>query len=249
MKNYKLSIEYDGTDFHGWQIQPEVRTVQGEIETALGEVFGGPTSVAGCCRTDAGVHALGFVGSFHADTRLSPDQIRGALGGKLPDDVVVRKAELAGADFHARHSCVARRYLYKITTERPAVFRRFLAFSKYELDVDRMAAGARALAGEHDFTSFAPAKMDEEASPLCTVLEATMSREGSVIRFDIKADRFLHHMVRNIVGTLMEVGRGRFEPERMGEIMCKKDRRAAGPTAPACGLVLMEAYYGGRDCP
>jgi tRNA pseudouridine38-40 synthase len=249
MKNIKLTIEFDGTDFHGWQVQPRVRTVQGVLEAALGEFLDDPVSVAGCCRTDAGVHAVGFVGSVRANTRLSPDQFRAALGARLPEDVVVRAAERVGDDFHARHSCVARRYAYKITTERPAVYRRYIAFSKYGLDVDRMAQGAAALAGAHDFTSFTPAALDGEVSPVCTVTEAAFSREGGVIRFDIKADRFLHHMVRNIVGTLTEVGRGRFDPEQVGQILRKKDRRAAGPTAPACGLVLMEAYYGGRDCP
>jgi len=249
MKNIKLTIEYDGTDFHGWQIQPEVRTVQGVLESGLGEVLGASVRVDGCCRTDAGVHALGFVGSLHTDTRLSPEQVGLALAGKLPEDIVVREAELVGEDFHARHSCVARRYVYKITTSHSALYRRHLAYSKYRLDIERMAAGAQALKGTHDFTSFAPASLDEDVSPVCTVSEATFSQDGAVILFEIKADRFLHHMVRNIVGTLTEVGRGRNHPEQVEEIMCKKDRRAAGPTAPAHGLVLMEAYFSGRDCP
>jgi tRNA pseudouridine38-40 synthase len=248
MRNVKLTLEYDGTDFHGWQIQPGVRTVQGVVEAALGRLLGRPAQVAGCCRTDTGVHALGFVGSFLADTRLSPAQVRRALEATLPEDVVVRDAEGVAEGFHARHSCTARRYAYHITTSPTAMYRRFFAFSKYDLDTDRMAAGARAVGGERDFTSFTPAVLEEGVSRLCRVLDATLTRDGSVIRFDIKADRFLHHMVRNIVGTLIEVGRGRFDPEQVGEILCKKDRRAAGPTAPACGLVLMEAYYGGRDC-
>jgi tRNA pseudouridine38-40 synthase len=248
MQNFKLTIEYDGTDFHGWQVQPQVRTVQGVLEEVLGDLLGQTTQVAGCCRTDAGVHATGFVGSFRAETTLSPERIRRALGGKLPEDVVVRDAVEAPADFHARHSCVARRYVYKVTTARTALERRFVAFSKYELDPARMAAGAEALAGEHDFTSFAPASLEDAVSPVCTVLDASLKREGSVILLDIKADRFLHHMVRNIAGTLIEVGRGRYDPEQVGAILRKKDRTAAGPTAPACGLVLVEAYYDGRDC-
>lgn len=248
MKTIKLTIEYDGTDFHGWQIQPNVRTVQGALEASLEQVLGRRVQVAGCCRTDAGVHARGFVGSFQTETRLSPEQVRSALAGKLPEDIVVRGSELADAGFHARRSCVARRYRYQVTTERTAVLRRHLAISRYPLDTERMAAGAAMLLGEHDFTSFAPASLDERVCPVCRVLEATLSPEGATIRFDVKADRFLHHMVRNIVGTLMEVGRGRIDPEQVGVIMRKKDRRAAGPTAPACGLMLMEAYYA-QDCP
>jgi tRNA pseudouridine38-40 synthase len=179
---------------------------------------------------------------------MSPDQVRLALEGKLPEDIVVRAAELVGEDFHARHSCVARRYVYRVSTDKTALYRRHLSHSKYRLDIERMAAGAQALLGKHDFSSFAPASLDESVSPVCTVSEAAFSRDGNVISFEIKADRFLHHMVRNIVGTLMEVGRGRNDPEQLEEIVCKKDRRAAGPTAPARGLVLMEAYFGVRDC-
>ncbi|MGD8412973.1 MAG: tRNA pseudouridine(38-40) synthase TruA [Candidatus Latescibacterota bacterium] len=249
MKNFKLTLEYDGTDFHGWQIQPGVRTVQGELESVLGQLLGDPVRVDGCCRTDAGVHAVGFVGSFRSDTRLMPGQLEGALAANLPEDIAVREAKLAGEGFHARHSCVARRYAYRITTVRPSLYRRHLAWSKYDLDVGPMSLGAEAILGTHDFSSFAPAALDPDVSPVCTVTEASISCGGDTIRFDVKADRFLHHMVRNIVGTLMEVGRGRFAPEQVGEIMRKRDRRAAGPTAPACGLVLMEACYDGRDCP
>jgi len=245
MRNIKLKIEYDGTDFHGWQVQPKVRTVQGVLEDALGDLLGERAQVNGCCRTDAGVHAWEFVGNFKSDTRLEADRIRRALNGKLPVDVVVKDAEDAAADFHARHSCFARRYVYKITTARTAVFRRFLSYTQYDLDLVLMADAARALVGEHDFTSFAPASLDDDVSPVCHVLDASLRQDSAVISFDIKADRFLHHMVRNVVGTLIEVGRGRLDREQVGEIMRKRDRRAAGPTAPACGLVLMEAFYPG----
>jgi tRNA pseudouridine38-40 synthase len=243
MTNFKLIIEYDGTDFHGWQIQPEVRTVEGVLERAVRELVGQPVTINGCCRTDAGVHAWGFVGSLEVETRLTPEQLRRALGGKLPDDIVVKHAEEAPPGFHARHSCIARRYLYQIATARTAVHRRVLSYTRYALDVDRMADGADYLLGEHDFTSFAPASLEKGLSPVCSVLAASFRSEDAIISFDIKADRFLHHMVRNIVGTLMEVGRGRFNPEQIEEILRKKDRRVAGPTAPACGLALMEAYY------
>ena len=243
MNNYRLRIEYDGTDFHGWQIQPGVRTVQRELQEALSGLLGGGIQVTGCGRTDAGVHALGFTCNFFADTGMEPDQIRRALAGRLPVDIVVHECALADDSFHARYSCVARSYQYKITTAPTAVFRRVLAYTSYGLDCGRMSEGARLLVGEHDFTSFARAPLDENVSPVCHVLDASLGRDGAVISFDVKADRFLHHMVRNMVGTLIEVGRGRFDPERVGEILCKKDRREAGPTAPACGLILMEAHY------
>ena len=247
MMNIKLILEYDGSDFHGWQIQPEVRTVQGVLEGVASELFGEPVSVNGCCRTDAGVHAWGFVGNFRVDTTLDARQIRGALSARLPADIVVKSVAEVPSDFHARHDCIARRYLYRLTSEPTAVLRQLVAYTKYQLDVEQMARGAARLVGRNDFTSFAPAALSEGVSTVCDVLEAAVSRDGEVFSFDIKADRFLHHMVRNIVGTLIEVGRGRLRPEQIDEILCKKDRRAAGPTAPACGLSLMEAYYPETD--
>jgi tRNA pseudouridine38-40 synthase len=243
VKNFKLIIEYDGTEFHGWQKQPEVRTVQNVLEGVLAELFRETVDVAGCCRTDAGVHALGFVGSFEVRTALVAEQIRGALNARLPDDVVVRWVEEAAPDFHARHSCIARRYVYKISTVRPAVLRHVLAYTRYGLDTGRMAEAAKFLVGRKDFASFAPRAIGDEFPTICGVESAAVAREDTVVSFEIKADRFLHHMVRNIAGTLIEVGRGRFDPEHIEEIMRKKDRTAAGPTAPACGLSLVEAYY------
>jgi tRNA pseudouridine38-40 synthase len=247
MKNIKLILEYDGTDFHGWQIQPQVRTVQGVLEGVASELFGEPVSVNGCCRTDTGVHAWGFVGNFSVDTTLEPRQIRGALSARLPADVVVKGVAEVPSDFHARHDCIARRYLYRLTSEPTAVLRQFVAFTKFQLDVKKMAEGAARLVGKDDFASFAPAALSECVSTICDVLEAAVSRDGEVFSFEIKADHFLHHMVRNIVGTLIEVGRGRLLPEQIDEILRKKDRRAAGPTAPACGLSLMEACYPEKD--
>lgn len=243
MKNIKLILEFDGTEFHGWQIQPDVRTVQGVLENAMTELFGEAISVNGCCRTDTGVHAGAFVGNCRVETAMEPHQIRGALRALLPKDIVIKSAEEAAPGFHARHDCVARRYLYRLTTEPTAILRRYVAYTKYQLNDGLMAAGARELVGRKDFTSFAPAALSEGVPTVCDVMAAAVVRDGNILLFEIKADRFLHHMVRNIMGTLVEVGRGRIEPEQIREILRKKDRRAAGPTAPACGLSLMEAYY------
>jgi tRNA pseudouridine38-40 synthase len=243
VKNFKLEIEYEGTDFHGWQIQPGVRTIQGTLEAALGDLFRQEVRVAGCCRTDAGVHATGFVCSFHVETGLDAARVLPAIAARMPDDIVLRGAWEMDADFHARHSALARRYVYKISTDRTALLRRVVAWTRFNLDVERMSMAARFLEGVHDFSSFAPAALGEDVSPVCDVHWMRVEREGAVVQIDIKADRFVHHMVRNIAGTLIEVGRGRFDPEHAGEVLRKKDRRAAGPTAPACGLCLARVYY------
>lgn len=243
MENFKIILEYDGTEFHGWQKQPGVRTIQGVVEAAAEGLFGRRVRINGCCRTDAGVHAWGFAGNFGVDTTLDADRVRAALNAMLPSDVVVRDAAAVAPGFHARHDCVARRYVYRMTTFRTAVYRRFVSYTKYPLSLPAMERAAGYLTGKQDFTSFAPASLDDGIRTECHVMETRLRRENGIISFDIKADRFLHHMVRNIVGTLIEVGRGRFNPEQVGQILCKKDRRAAGPTAPACGLALVEAYY------
>ncbi len=243
MKNTKIVLEYDGTDFHGWQIQPEVRTIQGVLEETTSALLQQDITVNGCCRTDTGVHAFGFTGNFLADTRMEASQIQSALNSKLPEDIALKQVDFVSEQFHARYDCVARRYVYRITTAPTAVFRHYLSYTKYPLDVSSMERAAGLLVGENDFSSFAPAALDGDIPTVCNVLEAGFRVEGDVILFDIKANRFLHHMVRNIVGTLIDVGRGRMEPEQVEEILCKKDRRAAGPTAPACGLALEAVYY------
>lgn len=243
MKNFKLTLEFDGTDFHGWQKQPGLRTVQGVLEDAVQHVIGVPTRVTGCCRTDAGVHAWAYVCNFHADTLLEPERIRQAVSSRLPADLVVKSAREVPEEFHARFDAVARFYQYSLTTEKTALRRNVTAYTKYRLDTDSMSAAAAYFLGKHDFSSFAASGPPEEISPICEILETRVTARDSRVLFDIKADRFLYRMVRNIMGTLMEVGRGKIAPERIPEILCKKDRTVAGPTAPACGLALMEVSY------
>lgn len=243
MRNFKLTLEFDGTEFHGWQKQPGLRTVQGVMENAAGELFSQPVAVAGCCRTDAGVHAAALVCNFLAETALPAERVHRAMEALLPEDVVVRDLREVPEGFHARHDAIARRYVYHLTGARTALDRRMCHYCKYALDVSRMARAAGLLVGEHDFTSFAPISLAPDVSPVCTVSAASVRGDGAAVVFDITADRFLHHMVRTVVGTLVEVGRGRIPPERVGEILCKRDRKAAGPTVPACGLVLTEVFY------
>lgn len=243
MRNIRLLLEYDGTEFQGWQRQPGARTVQGTLETAIQIVCRHPAAVLGCARTDAGVHALGYVANFLTESDMPASRVSLALNGCLPEDVAVLGAEDAPPEFHARHSARSRRYVYRITEAPTAVWRRFAFHSHHDLDVDRMAAGGAHLVGEHDFTSFTP--VVNEAGKVCRVIDLVVARDGPHITISVEATRFVHHMVRVIAGTLMEVGRGRMEPEQVGDALRKKDRREAGPTAAACGLTLLVARYDG----
>jgi tRNA pseudouridine38-40 synthase len=245
VRNLRLTLEYDGTDFHGWQRQPELRTVQGTLEHAAGILVRHPVQAWGCARTDAGVHARGYVSNFHTENDFSRERLTSGLNALLPDDVAVTAVEDAAEDFHARFSARSRRYTYRITTVPTAVWRRFSYHLHHELDAGRMHAAARHLVGEHDFSSFTA--QANEANPVCVLrsLDVVEAPGGDAGRFDItvESNRFLFHMVRVIAGTLMETGRGRIEPEQMAEILRKKDRRAAGPTAAAHGLMLVGVHY------
>lgn len=245
MRNLRLELEYDGTDFHGWQRQPEIRTVQGTLEQAAATLLRHPVTAWGCARTDAGVHARGYVANFHTESDYTIERVLSGLNGCLPEDVVVTAVADAPEDFHARHSARARRYTYRITTVPTAVGRRFAYHIHHELDAGRMREAALHLVGEHDFTSFTA--LANEANPVCALrsLDIVEAPDGEAGRIDItvESNRFLFHMVRVIAGTLMEVGRGRIEPEHMAAIVRKKDRRAAGPTAAAHGLMLVGVQY------
>jgi tRNA pseudouridine38-40 synthase len=238
----KLLLEYDGTDFFGWQRQPDLRTIQGTIEKALGEIFQQSLDIAGAGRTDAGVHAWGQVCSFKVETSLTADRIGRAVAAKMPEDIRIRAAEEVGEDFHARFSAQRRRYIYYVRTEPSAIWRRFFHVTPYALDVDRMKEAARGLLGEHDFASFTPAKSKDEPTS-CLLSELNVRKDGPIIFFTLEADHFLHHMVRVVVGTLIEVGRGKIPPEHIEAVLVKKDRTAAGPTLPAKGLFLLEVEY------
>ncbi len=243
MRNFKLTLEYDGTDFHGWQRQRELRTVQGTLEEAVTSLFGKDVQINGAGRTDTGVHALGQVCNFVVETHLAEEQIRKALTKKLPEDIHVYRVEEKDLKFHARFSATGRRYVYYLRTEPSAIWRRFAYVVTTELDVDDMQAAAQYLIGEQDFTSFATAR-STSVPTVCDLTGATIKREEEIISVTIEADHFLHHMVRVIVGTLIDVGRGKLPPEHMKEVVCKKDRAASGPTIPPNGLFLMEVRYG-----
>lgn len=242
MRNFKLVLEYDGTDFHGWQRQPDLRTVQGTLEEAVESIVGQNVPVYGAGRTDAGVHAFGQVASVAVDTRLSAAEFGRALASKLPEDVQAYRVEEVDLKWHARFNAKARRYTYYLRTEPTAIWRRFAHVVTYPLDVEAMKSAAVLLVGERDFTSFTPTQ-SIDTPPVCHVSRADVERLDEIIQIDLVADHFLHHMVRVVVGTLITVGRGKFPPEHMEEILCRKDRAAAGPTVPPNGLFLMEVIY------
>jgi tRNA pseudouridine38-40 synthase len=244
MRNFKLIVEYDGTDFHGWQKQPGLRTVQGTLEAAVEAALRQSVPVQGAGRTDAGVHAVGQVCNFLVDTAWTPVGVGGAVSSLLPEDIRIHRVDEVDPGFHARFSATGRRYTYYLRTEPTAIWRRFAHVVTYALDLDAMRVAAGHLLGEKDFASFTPVR-STDVPTVCDLREITLQRKDDVIAVTLFADRFLHHMVRVIVGTLIEVGRGRMAPEHMEHVLCRKDRNAAGPTIPPNGLFLMEVEYAG----
>jgi tRNA pseudouridine38-40 synthase len=243
MRNFKLSLEYDGTDFHGWQRQPGLRTVQGTIEEALVAIVGRDVQVNGAGRTDAGVHALGQVCNTVVNTRLEPEPLGRAIAAKLPEDIHVFRVEEVDLKFHARFSATGRRYAYYLRTEPTAIWRRFAHVVTVPLNEEAMQAAALLLVGEHDFTSFTLKRSTADVPTVCDLRSAEVAAHDEILAVTVEADHFLHNMVRAIVGTLIEVGRGKYPPERVQDILRKKDRTAAGPTVPPNGLFLSGVLY------
>ncbi len=242
MRNIKLMIEYDGTDFVGWQIQAYGRTVQEEIEKALGQILQEKVSVIGAGRTDAGVHARGQVANFRTQSILGLNAIQGGLQGLLPRDIAVHAADEVDDNFHARYSARERIYGYHISKHPTALNRRFCWFVKYELVIDFMRQCADGIIGTHDFASFCAAKSDVKHHT-CTVNFARWIERDAMLVFEIGANRFLHGMVRALVGTMVDVGRGYLTLDDFTKILEAKDRSAAGMSAPPQGLFLEEIIY------
>ena len=260
MPTFRATISYDGTAFHGWQMQPGFRTVQETFESALSDLAGGPrVRVTASGRTDTGVHALGQVVSFSLETRLTPAVLRRALNARLPEDVVVRLVEQVAEGFDANRDALRKRYRYVIHDgEVPDLFQRRYAYhSRYRLDAQRMHTAAQFLHGTHDFRCF-ETEWPNRASSVRTISHISVTRpshlDGEFLWLEVEADGFLYNMVRAIAGTLMQVGRGYWPVEYVERLLHEGDRTQAGPTAPACGLFLLYVVYADsfvtqRECP
>ena len=244
MKRIKLVVAYDGTAYHGWQLQPGALTIEGELNKALSRLLGEQIKVIGASRTDSGVHALGNVAVFDTESRIPAEKLSYALNQKLPEDIRIQSSCEVEPDFHPRHCGSRKTYEYRILCrEFPQPVKRLYSYFTYhKLDVKRMQEAAAYLVGEHDFKSFCSVN---------TVVESTVRRldsvaveeQGEEIVIRVRGNGFLYNMVRIIAGPLMEVGMGKTEPEELPGILNALDRQAAGPTAPACGLTLVQYEF------
>jgi tRNA pseudouridine38-40 synthase len=245
MRTIKLTIEYDGTNYQGWQVQPKGLTIQGMIEEKLALLTGETIPLMGSGRTDAGVHAFGQIAHFKTKSQMDVHSIQRALNSLLPPDIVIQKVEQVEAEFHARKHSKSKAYEYRILNRkiRSAFHRGYAWHIPQKLDLKGMKKASQKLMGEHDFSSFRSV-----GSPTRTAVrkvsraEWRRGRDG-IIRFEIEANGFLKQMVRAIVGTLVEAGKGKISSEEFQRILDSKDRKRAGPTAPAHGLFLKEVKY------
>jgi tRNA pseudouridine38-40 synthase len=245
MRNIRLLIEYDGTNYQGWQVQPKGSTIQGTIEEKLALLTGEPVRLIGSGRTDAGAHAFGQVAHFKTQSQMDVRSIQRALNSLLPPDILIQKVKEDEEGFHAQKQSKSKVYEYRILNRNlRSVFHRGYAWHiPQKLDLEEVKKAARNLIGEHDFSSFR-----STGTPTRTAVRRVIRAEwkrgrGGLIRFEIEANGFLKQMVRAVVGTLVEVGRGKISAEEFRKIIESKDRKKAGPTAPAHGLFLKEVKY------
>jgi len=242
--NLKLTIEYDGTDYHGWQVQPHGRTIQEILELALGEILRERVRLRASGRTDAGVHAAGQVANFTTSRPVELWRLQRGVNALTPPDIVVREVEQVPESFDARRNARSRLYEYRIWNQPwpSALQRRFSFHVHAPLELAAMKEAIAFLEGEHDFSSFRAAGCDA-AHPVRKIYNNTLLREGDLVVYRIEANAFLRHMVRNLVGTLLEVGCGERTPARFSDLLKARDRTLAGPTAPPRGLFLKEVKY------
>jgi len=242
--NIKLTIQYDGTAYHGWQIQAEDITVESELTKALERVTGEKIKLNGCGRTDSGVHAMSYVCNFHTDSQIPVERYPYALNTYLPDDIVCKAAQPVNDDFNANRSAKSKRYIYRIyNNDIPDAFlARYTWQYKYALDVNQMREAAKAFIGEHDFVGFASSGFSVKTT-VREIYSLDVTQENDVITIDVCGNGFLYNMVRIIAGTLVYVGSGKIEASEMEEIINSKCRERAGITAPPHGLCLKEVYY------
>ena len=248
MQRLLLTVRYDGTAYHGWQVQPNGITVQQTLQDAIEAVTGVRSGVVGCSRTDAGVHADKFCCTFDTDSPLRGDKLASALNFHLPADVAVYGVREAAADFHPRYMAAGKRYVYRIWngSQRHPVYARYALHRNRRLDETLMDRAAAFFVGRQDFAAFCGAGSDVEDT-VRTVRRCEVRRQGDLVTFTVEGDGFLYNMVRIMVGTLLEVADGRLQVEDIPVILQSKDRSKAGPTAPAKGLCLEEVFYDTPD--
>jgi tRNA pseudouridine38-40 synthase len=246
MRNILITLEYDGTNYHGWQRQKNAVGIQEVVETAIEKVTGEAVTLIASGRTDAGVHAFDQKANFKTDSCLPADKFSPALNGILPADIRVIDSRQVDMSFHARYSATGKKYRYRIYNgpNRPAIYRNYCVFIPIRLDVDAMFQGALLLKGRHDFSSFCGSGSCVK-SRIRTIKTIELIRERNMIDLVVEADGFLYNMVRIIAGTLVQVGKGKLEPSAVKEILDGRDRRLAGPTLPPHGLFLEKVYYDG----
>lgn len=245
MKRVGLIVAYDGTNYCGWQVQPNGITIQGELNRCLSELLGEEIETIGASRTDAGVHAMGNVAVFDTETRMPGEKISYALNQRLPEDIRIQLSEEMPMDFHPRYCDSVKTYEYRILNRRFQIptERLYSYFYHYKLDEKKMREATSYLIGRHDFASFCGAGAQVK-STVRTIRSVEVERFGDMVTIRISGEGFLYNMVRIIAGTLIEIGNGQYPPERMQEILDARDREWAGPTAPAKGLTLLGIQYG-----
>ena len=248
MKRVMLSVAYDGTNYHGWQLQPNVVTIESVLNEKLSGLLKEEIRVIGASRTDTGVHALGNIAVFDTAARMPAEKISYALNQRLPEDIRIQESREVPPTFHPRHQASKKTYEYKILNrEFPVPLYRFYThFTYVPLDVAQMQKAASYLAGEHDFKSFCSEHTAVETT-VRMLYEITVEKAGDLITIRVTGSGFLYNMVRIIAGTLIEAGKGRLAPESLPDILNARDRAKAGPTAPACGLTLVKYTFSGLD--
>jgi len=244
MKNIKIVIEYDGTRYCGWQRQKNGVSIQETIEKAIEKVTGEKTEIIGSSRTDAGVHAKGQVANFLTSSTVPPEKICYAINSFLPDDIVILSSQEVPIDFHSRYNSKGKRYSYTILNRKipSALLKNYSAHIPYELDIEDMIRASKYFLGEHDFSAFKSTGSSVKGN-VRTIKRLDLIKDEDIIKMFIEANGFLYNMVRIIAGTLIEVGKGRIKPDDIPFIIDSKDRKKAGPTAPAQGLCLEKVYY------
>lgn len=245
LRNLLITIQYDGKTFHGWQIQQNALTVQEVFQNALTKITGGFSDLKGCSRTDSGVHANMYCISVKISHPIPAVRLRSALNSYLPESVVCLDCKEVAPEFHARYACKSKEYVYKIWNSpvRNPFLSGYALHYRYELDIDLLNSAAQAYVGRHDFESFCTLDKREKGDLVRNVKSFKVERDGDLVTMTVEADGFLYNMVRIMVGTLLDISQGRIPADSIGKIIEKKDRSAAGVTAPACGLYLNRVRY------